>query len=295
MKDLLQQVIFGLANGAIYALIALGFALTYRTIGLLNFSLQQFVMMGGLVGYSIVASLALPLAVAIVVVPPAMAIASVALERVVVSPIRKRQGEEAGLINMIIATIGAGLVMVEAARLIWGGAPLSYPSGAGDTHLEIASLVIPRQTLIVLAVAIAAMVALQLYLGRTWTGRGLRATAEQWGTAKLVGIDTDRMVSLTFALTGGLAGLAGVLISWLYVASFSLGDLGVKAVAAAVLGGFGSLPGAVLGGLLLGVSENLFSVYVDSGLTTMFVFGLVVVMLVLLPRGLLGQRVTEAR
>lgn len=153
----------------------------------------------------------------------------------------------------------------------------------------------PVGTLITIGVALLAMAGLQLFLTRTWAGRGLRATAEHWRAAEIVGVDVNRTVTLTFGITGALAGLAGVLISWLYVATFTLGDLGVKALAGAVLGGFGSLPGAIVGGLVLGVVENLFAVYAVSRFTTIFVFTLLVVLLLVYPRGLFGAKVTESR
>jgi branched-chain amino acid transport system permease protein len=291
MDQFVQQLVFGLANGAIYAVIAVGFALSYRTIRLLNLSHQQFVMFGGLLGYSAVTSLRLPLPLAIVLVPLAMALLSILVERVVIRPIRLRQADP---VNMIIATLGVGVVMTETARLLWGGAPLSYPGFAKGTVL-VAGVHIANATLIVLATVFFVVVLLQLFLTRTWTGRGLRATAEHWRAAQLVGISVGRTVTITFAITGALGGLAGVLISWLYVATFTLGDLGLKALAGAVLGGFGSLPGAMVGGLVLGVSENLFSVYAVSNLATLFVFALLIVILLVWPRGLFGVKVSEAR
>lgn len=291
MTNFIQQVIFGLANGGLYALIAIGFALAYRTIRLLNFSHQQFVMLAGLVGYSCVTGASLPLWLAILIVPVAMALLSMLVEAVIIRPIRTHQGDP---INMIIATLGVGVVMVEFARLVWGAAPLTYPSRAQGT-VSVGGVIIADSTIIVLAVTAGVLIVLQLFLYRTWLGRALRATAEHWRAAELVGIPTNRMVSLTFAITGALAGLAGVLIAWLYLASFTQGDLGVEALSGAVLGGFGSLPGAVVGGLTLGVAENLFSVYAISKLSTLFVFALLIIVLLVRPKGLLGSGITEAR
>lgn len=291
MSQFVQQLVFGLANGAIYALIAIGFALAYRTIRLLNLSHQQFVMFGGLLGYSAVTGLHLSLPIAIVVVPLAMAVLSIAVERAIIRPIRLRQADP---VNMIIATLGVGVALTETARLVWGGAPLSYPGFAKGT-LVVAGVHIANTTLIVLGTAFLVVALLQAFLTRTWTGRGLRATAENWRGAQLVGIPVDRTVTITFGITGALGGLAGVLISWLYVATFTLGDLGLKALAGAVLGGFGSLPGAVVGGLVLGVGENLFSVYAVSSLSTLFVFSLLILVLLIWPRGLFGVKVSEAR
>lgn len=292
MRDFIQQVIFGIANGALYALVAIGFALAYRTIRLLNFSHQQLVMFGGLAGYSVVTAYGLPLWVAVVAVTVGMALLSMLIEVLVIRPIRTRQGEP---INMIIATLGLGVVMVETARLVWGGGALSYPRGIAGRQFIALGITFPVGTLITIGVALLAMAGLQLFLTRTWSGRGLRATAEHWRGAEIVGVNVNRTLTLTFGITGALAGLAGVLISWLYVATFTLGDIGVKALAGAVLGGFGSLPGAIIGGLVLGIGENLFAVYAVSRFTTIFVYTVLIGILLVYPRGLFGAKVTEAR
>ncbi len=286
MGEILQQIVYGTTVGSVYALIALGFSMIFRTAGLLNFAHQEFMMVGGLLGYTLLARLHLPFLVAVAGVLLGCAVASLGLERLGIAPIRRRGGT---VMNMVVATIGWSIVITNASMLVWGAYSLSYPQANLARPLRVAGVSLTVQHLWILGVGFGMMILLQLLLKRTRLGLAMRAAAEDPATAEVMGIPIDRVIALTFALSGGLAGVAGILIGSLYYASFEMGILGLKSLSAAVLGGFGSLPGAMLGGLLLGVLETLGAVYIKSEYNDIIVYGLLVLILLARPTGILGE------
>lgn len=288
--EILQQLIYGLTVGSVYALIALGFSIIFQTTGLLSFAHQEVMVIGGMLGYTLLVSLGLPYPLALIGVLLVCAAVSVAIEKFCLAPIRNRRGGE---INSIVATIGIGIVINNAVMLIWGAYPLSYPQEHVSLPLNIGGIKLDSKQLGIFVVSLLAMVVLQFFLKMTRAGIAMRAAAADSVTAALMGISAQRASIVSFALSGALAGLAGILIGDLYYTSFEMGTVGLKSLSAAVLGGFGSLPGAIAGGLALGVLETLVSVHLKGEFADSIVFSLLIVVLLTRPSGLFGRQHRE--
>lgn len=286
VSDLAQQVIFGLGLGAIYGLVAIGFSLIYRSMGLLSFVHPQYVMLGSVFGYTALVTLGLPLWAAVVPVGLGTAIVSLAIDQFGLRPIRHRKGTE---VSMILATVGWGIVLVEVARLVYGSDALALRSGA-RSPFQVLGVEIRWDTVAILVTGTLLVVALTLFLRVTRTGRAVRAVGENTSTAALMGIDVERMFGVSAAISGLLGGIAGLLVGYLFVGGTSTGVIGLKSLAAAVLGGFGNLPGALVGGLLVGVLDNLVAADVSSNWRDAIVFGLVIAVLLVRPSGIFGRR-----
>lgn len=281
MAEFVGQVIFGLAIGAIYSLVAIGFSMIFRATGLLHFAHPDLMMIGAMIGYTVATRTQMPLLAVFVVSGAAVAILSAAIDRVGFRPMRRKGALE----NLIIATIGWSIVLVNVAIFVWGVAPLAYPQQYLPKGTRIGGLVIVPQNLLMLAVGVVAMLGLQLFF-RTRVGQALRATAENPTAAQLMGIKVERMMSLTFLLSGFLAGGAGVLVASIVYANFDLGLIGIKSFAAAVLGGFGQIGGAMVGGLLLGLIESLGAFYISSAFKDLIAYSLLILVLLVRPTGL---------
>jgi branched-chain amino acid transport system permease protein len=286
----MQNVVFGLTTGSIYALIALGFSLVFRTSGLLSFAHPQIMMICGLFGYTAMSYLGLPYPVAALGCACAGAALSFLMDAVVLRPIRKRKGSEN---NQIVATIGVGIVLVSAATLIWGPHALPYPQRYSGSPILIGGVSFSLISLGVLVTTVVALTAFQLLLTKTGLGIAMRASSADPQTASLIGIPVSRTIAISFALSGALAGLAGVLLGLLYFASFDMGSSGLKSLCAAVIGGFGSLAGAVIGGLALGIIEAFSSYFLSSQYNDVIIYGVLIVTLLLLPQGLFGLKQRE--
>lgn len=287
--DVLQQIVFGLGLGAIYGLVAIGFSLIYRTMGLLSFVHPQFVMLGSVFGYTALVTLHLQLWEAVVPVGLATALASVVVDQVGLRPIRHRGGTE---IAMILATVAWGIVLVEVVRQDWAYGPsaLSLRSGARPPF-HVLGVQVRWDTVGTLATGGFLALALALFLKRTAAGRALRAVGENGRVAALMGIDVERTLALAAGVSGFLGGVAGVLVGYLFSAGIATGAIGVKALAAAVLGGFGNVPGALLGGLLLGVFDNIVAADVSANWRDAIVYGLIIAVLLLRAGGTVRRRI----
>jgi branched-chain amino acid transport system permease protein len=285
VSEFIGQVIFGLAIGSIYSLIAIGFSMIYRATGLLHFAHPDLMMIGGMIGYTLATRTHLPLLALFFLSGVGVAVLSMLIDRVGFRPMR-RQG---ALLNLIIATIGWSIILVNIALLVWGTAPLAYPEEYLPRGQSVHGLVIVPQNLLMLGVGLLAMLALQLFFARTRIGQALRATAENPVAAQLMGIRVERMMSLTFLLSGFLAGGAGVLVASIVYANFDLGLIGIKSFAAAVLGGFGQIGGAMAGGLLLGLIETMGAFYVSSAFKDIIAYTLLILVLLVRPNGLFSR------
>ena len=286
---LFSQIVYGLVIGSIYSLIAIGFSMVYQAIGLLNFAHQEFMMVGGLIGYSLAVTLNLPMPVVVVLAGIGAGLVAAAIEKIGIGPIRRRGSSE---INLIIATIGWGIILSNAAMLTWDAYPLAYPPSFQGKPLNMGGISIVPQNLVILATGIVLMILLQLFFKSTWTGQSMRAAAEDPATAELMGINTDRTVSWTFFISGVLGGIAGVFVSSIFYASFDMGIIGLRCFAAAVLGGFGNIAGAMIGGLLFGVIETLGATYISSAYKDVIAYGIVILILLIKPTGIFARRGT---
>jgi branched-chain amino acid transport system permease protein len=309
MDILLQQIVNGLVLGSIYALIALGYTMVYGILGIINFAHGEVLMVGAMVSLTLITLIMqLPLglpswAILLIVLLGAMAVCaalSFLIERFAYRPLRN-----APRLAPLISAIGVSVLLQTLAMMIWSRNPLTYPQLLPSTPIDLfgsGATVTAKEIMIVLSSFIV-MGLLLLIVHKTRLGRAMRATAEQPNIAALMGVNPNRVISITFMLGGSLAALAGVMMATNYGnAHFAMGFIpGLKAFTAAVLGGIGNIQGAMLGGLLLGLIEALGAGYIGdwtggvlgSNYQDIFAFMVLILVLVLRPRGLLGEKVSD--
>ncbi|MCC6948367.1 MAG: branched-chain amino acid ABC transporter permease [Bradyrhizobiaceae bacterium] len=288
MAEFLQFFFSGLTVGAVYALVALGFTLIYNASEVINFAQGEFVMLGGMgTVFLALAGVPLPLA-ALVAVIIAVAV-GVALHRLAIEP-----AGDAGVVNLIIITIGASIFLRGVAQVVFDKRFHSLPHLFGAEPLRIGGAAILPQSLVVLAGAAIIVFLLWLFIDRTLVGKAVIATAANRLAARLVGINTSRVVGLSFAVSAAIGALAGILITPLTLTSYDVGTLlALKGFAAAMLGGIGSPMGAVLGGLLLGMLEAFSAGYLSSSYKEAVAFLVILGVLLAMPNGLLGRAKVE--
>jgi len=292
MTTFLQQLVNGLSLGSIYALIALGYTMVYGVLRLINFAHGDVYMVGAYVGYYLSRKLKgdePSLAAALVVMLGAMlacAILGVVIERFAYRPVRR-----AARLTLLIMAIGVSLFLENAAQLLFGADPKFFPSLAPRADFLVGGVRLTSEQLTVIAVSFLLMIALRFFILKTRTGKAMRAVSFNLDTAKLMGISTDRIIAVTFALGSALAAAAGVLIGMQIPKIDPLMGIiyGLKAFVAAVLGGIGNVPGAVIGGLLIGTSEVMVVGYLSSTFRDAIAFGILILVLLLRPQGILGR------
>lgn len=288
------QLINGLQMGAIYALIALGYTMVYGIIKLINFAHGDLMMVASYMLLLAVTSWQLPLFIAIPLAMLITAVLGVIIERIAYRPLRN-----ASRLSALISAIGVSLLLQNVMMLIFTPTPRRFPdliSGLPSLTLGTNRISLMAPTSILLALAL--MILLQLFVGGTKTGKAMRAVSEDMKAAQLMGINVNRIISITFAIGSALAAFAAVLFLFAYpqVDPYLGAMPGIKAFIAAVLGGIGIIPGAMLGGFLLGVIESLSRAYIPSGysqLADAVVFGVLILVLLFMPAGLLGKQVRE--
>jgi branched-chain amino acid transport system permease protein len=284
MQVFFQTLIGGLSLGAVYALVAMGFSLVYRTMGLVNFAHGDVVMIGAYVASTFYMSAKLPFALAIVLAIVVTGLIGVIIERV----LRPLENKDFDL--MLIGTIGFGIVLEALATLIWGATGRAVPSPVPAAPLDLFGIRVRTYNLVVLGIAALAMVALVLFLQRTKRGVAMQAVAMDYEAATTVGIHVGRSNAIAFSIGAGLAALAGGLVGpLLYVNPTMGGSLGIKGFAAAILGGFGSIPGAIVGGLAIGVLDS-FSAGQFQGYSDLVTFLVFTVIIMVRPTGVFGER-----
>ena len=288
MSELLQFLFSGVTVGAVYALVALGFTIIYNASDVVNFAQGEFVMMGGMLtvfGYG--AGLPLPLAALIAVAITAGA--GVALNKLAIERARG-----APVVSLIIITIGASIFLRGLAQVLFGKQIHRFPSFSGDDPIRIGGATILPQSLWVIAGGIAVFVALWLFFTRTLTGKAVLATSNNRLAAQLVGINTNWVMTLSFAMSAAIGALAGVLVTPITNTSYDVGiALALKGFAAAMLGGMGNPKGALAGGILLGLLEALTAGYLSSQYKDAAAFVVILLVLFAMPQGLFGKRTTE--
>jgi branched-chain amino acid transport system permease protein len=302
---LLQQILNGLVLGSVYALVALGYTMVYGILQLINFAHGDVLMVGAMVGVTVVGLLSksgLPgpviLMIALGAAIPVCILLSLFVERVAYRPLRN-----APRLAPLITAIGVSIVIQTVAMIIWKPNPIVFPDLLPTDPIEIGGALLAPKQLLILVVSAVMMIALMLLVNRTKLGRAMRATAENPRIAGLMGVNANQVIAATFAIGAALAAVAGVLVAMNYnIAQFSMGFIpGLKAFTAAVLGGIGNLAGAVVGGLLLGVIESLGAGYIGdltggflgSHYQDIFAFVVLIVVLVFRPSGIMGERVAD--
>lgn len=282
-----QLLIAGIATGAIYALIAVGFSLLWQTSETINFAQGEFVMIPAFVILSMMSIFGIGVIPAfLITLPIMMFLLGFLFKRFLVNPLIKY-----GDFPLVIATIGLGLLLKEGAKLIWGANALPFPDVVPDEIIKFAGLRASVADLTTLGIAIVIIIALQLFLTRTFTGRSMEATAQNPDVARILGIDVDRMVLYTFLINAALVTVAALLITPSYLAKFSNGEtLGLLAFMAAIVGGFNQVRGALIGGFLIGILENLGAFYVSTSYRTAFPIILLILVILFKPEGLFGRK-----
>lgn len=285
----LSYLISGLGLGSVYAIIALGYSMVYGIAKMLNFAHGDVIMIGAFTAYFAIGSFNMPALVAVLFSVIVCTVLGVVIERLAYKPLR-----HASSLSVLITAIGVSYFLQNAAMLLWGTDTKFFPTLLSG-NLEIGALSIPWLTILTIAVCILIMVLLTLFINHTKTGRAMRACSEDKGASSLMGINVNKIISITFAIGSGLAAIAAVLLCATYPSVYpTLGSMpGIKAFTAAVFGGIGSIPGAFLGGLLLGVIENLSKAYISAQLSDAIVFAVLIVVLLIKPTGLLGKKISE--
>ena len=290
MRNVLEQLINGLSTGSIYALIALGYTMVYGIAKMINFAHGDIIMVGAYALYVVSLLLHIPVIPSMILTVIICAILGITVEKVAYKPLRK-----APPLAVLITAIGVSYFLQNLSLLIFKATPIPFQSVIQVPSISIGGLNISGVTLVTLIITIISMVILTLFINKTKAGSAMRAVSEDKGAAELMGINVNRTISMTFAIGSALAAVAGIL----YICQYqslrpTLGALpGIKAFVAAVLGGIGNVPGAMLGGLVLGIIESMSKAYISTELSDAIVFGVLVIVLLVKPTGLLGKRKSE--
>lgn len=286
MDQFLQLLVAGLATGAVYALAAMGFTLLWQTAGTINFAQGEFVMLPAflMLGWMSLAGLDPWPAFALTVLC-SMLVLGLAFKRLLADPLMRHD-----VLTMVIASIALGLFLKESVKELWSSEAQPFPDLLPAGSLALGGVVISLRDLVVFAVAAGLSLLLQILLARTRTGRAMQAVAQNREVARIVGIDVPRMVLLTFLANALLVTVAALLVTPVYLAKFDLGEsLGLMAFIAAIVGGFNQPRGALVGGLLVGLLDNLSATYVSAAYRSALPLLLLVVIILVRPQGLLGR------
>ena len=289
MAEFLQFLFSGLTVGAIYAMVGVGFAIIYNASQVINFAQGEFVMIGGMATVALTANAGLPLALAVPLAIAIAALTGIALQKFAIEPSRG-----ASVATVIIITIGASIFIRSVAEVVLGKNDHTLASFSGDEPLRIGGATLLPQSLWVLGALVAVALGLKLFFDRTRVGKAMLATAQNRLAAQLVGIEVSRIMLLSFGLSAALGALAGLLTAPITLTRYDVGImLGLKGFCAAILGGLGSAWGALVGGLLLGLVEQLSAGYLSSAYKDAVAFVIILGVLFVRPSGLFGARGTD--
>jgi branched-chain amino acid transport system permease protein len=288
-RQLIQLLVSGLAVGAVYALVGLAFILVNEATGVVNFATGQFVMLGAFVAVTTVIQMSLPFVPAYALALLLMAVFGAIFYAIVFRPLQDRPA-----VTVIIGTVMIGIVIQNSALIGWGSVPFRPRSPFGRQVVEIFGAAISAHALFVIAVAMIMIALLYVLIYRTSVGARMRAVAQDRDAARLMGISADRMFVLTWVIAGLLTGTAGILLGPMWFADVNMGDpIALKAFAAIIIGGFSSVPGAIVGGVLVGLTEQLGAAYISSTYKDSLVFLIMILFLLLRPQGIFGERIGE--
>ena len=290
--QILQYLINGVSIGAVYAIIALGYTMVYGIAKMLNFAHGDVIMVGAYISFCVTAYLGLPAIVSVIAAVIVCTLLGITIEGLAYKPLRGTPS-----LAVLITAIGVSYFLQNAAQLIWGAAPKNFTSLVTMKPIMLfnGGLVITGEAILTVVVSALVMVGLSLFTNKTRTGKAMRAVSEDRDAAQLMGINVNRTISTTFAIGAALAAIAGVLLcSTVPTLQPTTGSMpGIRAFTAAVFGGIGSMPGAMLGGILLGIIETLSKKYISTDFSDAIVFAVLIVILLLKPAGLLGKQVQE--
>lgn len=290
--QILQYLINGISIGSVYAIIALGYTMVYGIAKMLNFAHGDVIMVGAYMSFCVTNYLGLPAIVSVVAAMAVCTILGIVIEGLAYKPLRGTPS-----LAVLITAIGVSYFLQNAAQLIWGTAPKNFTSVVTMKPIMLFGdkVVITGEVILTVVVSAIVMIALTLFTGKTRTGKAMRAVSEDRDAAQLMGINVNRTISTTFAIGSALAAVAGVLLcSNIPTLQPTTGSMpGIRAFTAAVLGGIGSMPGAMLGGVLLGIIETFSKKYISTDFSDAIVFGVLILILLLKPTGLMGKQVQE--
>ena len=281
----------GITTGALYALVALGITVVYKATRSVNFAHGDLFMIGGFIAYTFHVMWGLPYVVALLLAVAAGFAIGAVVERLAFRPLRDQ-----GLVSLLLAAIGLSFILKGTARAVWGGKGdfIPFPPIATPSPISVGGILVVPQQLIVLAGAIAVMAIFAGFFKFTKLGRMMQATADNAKAAKLVGIPVNRTIAVAFALGAVLSGIAGLLVAPIFLAEPTMGgSLGLKGFVVSVIGGFGNLPGAVIGGMCLGLIETFGARYISSDFRDAYAFIVMIGFLIAWPRGLFGEKASE--
>lgn len=292
MTAFLSNLINGISLGSVYAIIALGYTMVYGIAKMLNFAHGDVIMVGAYICFCCLFDLGLHPALGVLASMVVCTLLGILIERLAYKPLR-----QATSLSVLITAIGMSYFLQNLAQLIWGANPKSFQTviPAGSVNLMNGQLKISYVSIVTIAASLVVMAALSTFVSRTKMGKAMRCVSEDKGAAQLMGVNVNMTISVTFAIGSALAAVAGVLMCSAYpTLKPTTGSMpGIKAFTAAVFGGIGSIPGAMLGGILLGIIEILGRAYVSSELGDAFVFAVLILVLLIKPTGLLGKAVRE--
>ena len=288
----LQYLINGISIGAVYAIIALGYTMVYGIAKMLNFAHGDVIMVGAYISYCVTNYLGLPPMVGILAAMAVCTVLGIIIEGLAYKPLRG-----ASSLAVLITAIGVSYFLQNAALLLWGSAPKIYSSVVAMSPIKLfgGQLTITGEVIVTILASVVIMVGLTLFTGKTRMGKAMRAVSEDRDAAQLMGINVNQTISMTFAIGSALAAIAGVLLcSTVPTLQPTTGSMpGIRAFTAAVFGGIGSIPGAMLGGVLLGIIETMTKAYLSTQFSDAIVFLVLIIVLLVKPAGLMGKVVQE--
>ncbi|MGB8453979.1 MAG: branched-chain amino acid ABC transporter permease [Anaerocolumna sp.] len=290
MQSIIEQLINGLRSGSIYALIALGYTMVYGIAKMINFAHGDIIMVGAYALYVSIGVMHMPVILAVLFTIVFCAVLGILIERIAYKPLRK-----APALAVLITAIGMSFLLQSLALLIFSANPVTFKSIINMKAVVIGGITVSGITIVTLVVTMVCMIALTLFISKTKAGSAMRAVSEDKAAAELMGINVNKTISMTFAIGSALAAVAGIMFVCQYQSiEPTLGALpGIKAFVAAVLGGIGSVPGAMIGGLVLGLVESISKAYISSEVSDAIVFGVLVLVLLVKPSGILGKNRIE--
>ena len=288
--EFLSYLISGISLGSVYAIIALGYTMVYGIAKMLNFAHGDVIMIGGYVSFCAMFYLGLPNIVAVLMAVVVCTVLGIVIERLAYKPLRS-----APSLAVLITAIGVSYFLQNLALLLFGSQQMAYPTLIRLGQVSVGGVTIDGITILTLLVTALIMVVLSFFINHTRLGKAMRAVSEDKAAASLMGISVNRTIALTFAIGSALAAVASIFygMSYVYIKPTTGAMPGIKAFTAAVFGGIGSVPGAMLGGILLGLIEQLSKTYISTLWADAIVFGVLVVVLVVKPTGLLGKKMNE--
>jgi branched-chain amino acid transport system permease protein len=291
MVSFITNLINGLSLGSIYAIIAIGYTMVYGIAKMLNFAHGDIIMVGAYIAFTIITTLSLPVGLGILAAVAGCLLLGVAIEKVAYKPLRKAGSPLA----VLITAIGVSYFLENMALLIFGSDPKIFSSVVSFRTVTIGPFTIPGTTVVSIVVSVVLVAFLQLFINKTKPGQAMLAVSQDRDAASLMGISVNGTISLTFAIGSAMAGIAGVLLCSAYpsLSPYTGAMPGIKAFVAAVLGGIGSIPGAMIGGLVLGIIEILARTYISSQLSDAIVFSVLIIVLLVKPTGLMGKVIQE--